>query len=133
MTAFPIDLGAYQHIPLNANNTTLTDQQRDILKANIQLCRDAIVFFTATGAARGVGGHTGGPYDIVPEVIIMDALFRGDSDKYVPAFFDEAGHRVAIQYLMAAVNGYLPAEHLMKYRTAHSHLPGHPELDFTSG
>jgi hypothetical protein len=47
------------------------------LKANIQLCRDAIVFFTATGAAEGVGGHTGGPYDTVPEVMILDALFPG--------------------------------------------------------
>ncbi|MFZ2311003.1 MAG: transketolase C-terminal domain-containing protein [Methylobacter sp.] len=133
MNTFPIDLGAYQRITLNASNTTLTDEQRASLKANIQLCRDAIVFFTATGAARGVGGHTGGPYDTVPEVVIMDALFRGDADKYVPIFFDEAGHRVATQYLMSALNGDLPAEHLMEYRAAHSHLPGHPELGLTPG
>jgi len=133
MKPFPIDLGAYQRITLNASNTTLTDEQRASLKANIQLCRDAIVFFTATGAARGVGGHTGGPYDTVPEVVIMDALFRGDADKYVPIFFDEAGHRAATQYLMSALNGDLPAERLMEYRTAHSHLPGHPELGLTPG
>jgi transketolase N-terminal domain/subunit len=130
---FPIDLGACQRIALNANNTTLTDEQRASLRANIQLCRDAIVFFTATGAARGVGGHTGGPYDTVPEVVIMDALFRGDADNYVPVFFDEAGHRVTTQYLMAALNGDFPAEHLMEYRAAHSHLPGHPELGLTPG
>ena len=58
---FPIDLGAYQKVTLDASVPTLTAEQRDALKANIQLCRDAIVFFTATGAARGVGGHTGGP------------------------------------------------------------------------
>ena len=133
MNTFPIDLGAYQRISLNASNKTLTDEQRASLKANIQLCRDAIVFFTATGAARGVGGHTGGPYDTVPEVVIMDALFRGDADKYVPIFFDEAGHRVATQYLMSVLNGYFPAEHLMDYRAAHSHLPGHPELGLTPG
>lgn len=133
MKPFPIDLGTYQRITLNASNTTLTDEQRASLKANIQLCRDAIVFFTATGAARGVGGHTGGPYDTVPEVVIMDALFRGDADKYVPIFFDEAGHRAATQYLMSALNGDLPAERLMEYRTAHSHLPGHPELGLTPG
>jgi len=133
MNTFPIDLGAYQRITLNASNTTLTDEQRASLKANIQLCRDAIVFFTATGAARGVGGHTGGPYDTVPEVVIMDALFRGDADKYVPIFFDEAGHRAATQYLMSALNGDLPAERLMEYRAAHSHLPGHPELGLTPG
>ncbi|MDI1278115.1 transketolase C-terminal domain-containing protein [Methylobacter sp.] len=133
MNTFPIDLGAYQRITLNASNTTLTDEQRASLKANIQLCRDAIVFFTATGAARGVGGHTGGPYDTVPEVVIMDALFRGGADKYVPIFFDEAGHRAATQYLMSTLNGDLPAERLMEYRAAHSHLPGHPELGLTPG
>ena len=87
MTSFPIDLGAYKRISLDASNPQLTDEQRDALKANIELCRDAIVFFTATGAARGVGGHTGGPYDTVPEVMILDALFRGNGEKYVPIFF----------------------------------------------
>lgn len=133
MSAFPINLGAYQRITLNPSNSTLTAEQRASLKANIQLCRDAIVFFTATGAARGVGGHTGGPYDTVPEVMIMDALFRGSAEQYVPVFFDEAGHRVATQYLMSVLNGDLAAERLVEYRAAHSHLPGHPELGFTPG
>ncbi|MEM9164363.1 MAG: transketolase C-terminal domain-containing protein, partial [Cyanobacteria bacterium P01_F01_bin.4] len=133
MTSFPIDLNAYQQISLDASKPTLTDEQRSALKANIQLCRDAIVFFTATGAARGVGGHTGGPYDTVPEVMILDALFRGAADKYVPIFFDEAGHRVGTQYLMATLAGDLPAEQLMHYREANSTLPGHPELGLTPG
>ena len=133
MSTFPINLGAFQRISLNPNNPTLTADQRAALQANIQLCRDAIVFFTATGAAHGVGGHTGGPYDTVPEVMIMEALFRGSADQFVPIFFDEAGHRVATQYLMSVLNGDLPAERLMEYRTAHSHLPGHPELGFTPG
>jgi transketolase len=133
MSKFPIDLGAYQRITLDPSISTLTAEQRASLKANIQLCRDAIVFFTATGAARGVGGHTGGPYDTVPEVMIMDALFRGSANKFVPIFFDEAGHRVATQYLMSTLNGDLPAERLMEYRAAHSHLPGHPELGLTPG
>ncbi|MGR9085567.1 MAG: transketolase C-terminal domain-containing protein [Gammaproteobacteria bacterium] len=132
MSKFPIDLGAYQRISLNPSSPKLTAEQKAGLKANIQLCRDAIVFFTATGAARGVGGHTGGPYDTVPEVMILDALFRG-SEQFVPVFFDEAGHRVATQYLMSTLNGDLPAEQLMRYREAHSHLPGHPELGLTPG
>lgn len=133
MSKFPIDLGAYQRISLDASVPTLTAEQRASLKANIQLCRDAIVFFTSTGAARGVGGHTGGPYDTVPEVMILDALFRGSNTKYVPIFFDEAGHRVATQYLMSVLNGDMDAERLTQYRAAHSHLPGHPELGFTPG
>jgi transketolase len=130
---FPIDLSAYKPPVLNLANATLTQEQRESLKANIQLCRDAIVFFTATGAARGVGGHTGGPYDTVPEVVILDALFRAASDQFVPIFFDEAGHRVATQYLMAALHGDLPSEQLLHYRAAHSNLPGHPELGLTPG
>ncbi|MEM6715900.1 MAG: transketolase C-terminal domain-containing protein [Cyanobacteria bacterium P01_F01_bin.56] len=133
MTQFPIDLGAYKQITLDPAVSTLTDEQRAALQFNIDLCRDAIVFFTATGAARGVGGHTGGPYDTVPEVMILDAIFRGNGEKYVPTFFDEAGHRVATQYLMATLNGDLPAEQLMKYRAAHEKLPGHPELGLTPG
>jgi len=133
MTTFPINLKAYKPLTLDASNSTLTAEQRETLKANIQLCRDAIVFFTATGAARGVGGHTGGPYDTVPEVMILDALFRGNADKYVPIFFDEAGHRVATQYLMSTLEGSLPAEQLMNYRGANSTLPGHPELGLTPG
>lgn len=130
---FPIDLGSYKPLSLDPTNPNLTDEQRQTLKANIQLCRDAIVFFTATGAARGVGGHTGGPYDTVPEVMILDAFFRGAAEKFVPIFFDEAGHRVATQYLMAALQGELPVERLVNYRAAHSHLPGHPELGLTPG
>jgi transketolase N-terminal domain/subunit len=132
-TQFPIDLGAYKPLKLDPAKTTLTNEEREILKANIQLCRDAIVFFTATGAAKGVGGHTGGPYDTVPEVVILDAFFRGAADKFVPIFFDEAGHRVGTQYLMAALAGDLPAEQLMRYREANSKLPGHPELGLTPG
>lgn len=133
MTQFPIDLGAYKRITLDPSTSTLTDDQRAALKANIQLCRDALVFFTSTGAARGVGGHTGGPYDTMPEVMILDALFRGNPDGFVPTYFDEAGHRVGTQYLMSVLEGAMPAEHLVNYRAAHSKLPGHPELGLTPG
>ncbi|WP_088892193.1 transketolase C-terminal domain-containing protein [Leptolyngbya ohadii] len=133
MTTFPIDLSAYKTIQLDPKNSTLTNEQREALKANIQLFRDAIVFFTATGAATGMGGHTGGPYDTVPEVVILDALFRSQPDQFVPIFFDEAGHRVGTQYLMSVLRGQMPAEQLMLYRQANSKLPGHPELGLTPG
>ena len=133
MTAFPIDLGAYKSISLDPSNHALTPDQKEALEFNVQLCRDAIVFFTATGAAHGVGGHTGGPFDTVPEVAILDALFRGNPDKFVPIYFDEAGHRVGTQYLMSVLEGSMPAEQLMSYRLANSKLPGHPELGLTPG
>lgn len=46
-------------IKLDPSKPTLTDEEKSALLANIQLLRDAIVLFTATGAARGVSGHTG--------------------------------------------------------------------------
>ena len=113
-TRFPIDPNAFKPLALDPAHPKLTKEQRATLEANIQFCRDVIVFFTATGAARGVGGHTGGPYDTVPEVMILDAFFRGAPDKFVPVFFDEAGHRVATQYLMAAIYGDLPFEQLLQ-------------------
>lgn len=130
---FPIDLDAFQPLALDPDQPSLSASQREALTANIQLCRDAIIFFTATGAARGVGGHSGGPYDTVPEVMILDAFFRGAPDRFLPVFFDEAGHRVATQYLISVLRGELPAEALLQYRAAHSRLPGHPELGFTPG
>ncbi|KAF8181309.1 transketolase [Pholiota molesta] len=132
IAAFPIDLKQFKKIKLDAAQPTLTDEQRSALLANIQLLRDVIVMFTATGAARGVSGHTGGAFDTVPEVCILLALFEG-SDKFLDIVFDEAGHRVATQYLLAALEGSLPAEHLLHYREANSKLPGHPELGLTPG
>ena len=130
--AFPFDLGAYKRVPLDLSASVLSAEQRTQLRTNIQLCRDAIVLFTGAADARGIGGHTGGPYDIVPEVLLADG-FMASSAAIVPIFFDEAGHRVAIQYLMSALHGHLPAEQLLRYRDAGASLPGHPERDLTPG
>lgn len=135
--SFPIDLSKFRPLPLNPANSTLTAEQREILKSNIQLCRDTIVFFTAVADARGLGGHTGGPYDTVPEVMIAYSFMlhaqQGGTPDVLPVFFDEAGHRVATQYLMAVLEGNLPAEKLLHYREYLSHLPGHPERGYTPG
>ncbi|KAJ2915326.1 hypothetical protein MD484_g5051, partial [Candolleomyces efflorescens] len=99
-----------------------------------------MVLFTASGNARGVAGHTGGPFDSVVELCILLGVLAGDPDgeKYVHTLFDEAGHRVPIQYMLAAFRGKIPASSLLTYRAAYSGLPGHPELnhpsaDFSSG
>jgi transketolase len=129
---FPIDLHEFEPVALDPAAPGLTDAQRLKLAANIQLCRDAIIFFTAVAAKKGLGGHTGGPYDIVPEVLIADGFMRG-SDRIYPVYFDEAGHRVALQYLLSVLNGHMEAERLLHYREAHACLPGHPERGFTPG
>lgn len=117
----------------------MTASEAAAIAHNVQLCRDAIVFFTACGGASGYGGHTGGAYDSMPEVCLLDAYFRARPDKFVTTFFDEAGHRSATQYLFSVLKGHMPAGRLMTYRVGHSGLAGHPELgrvpgiDFSSG
>jgi hypothetical protein len=71
---FPIDLSKLEPLQLDPAVTTLTDAQKTTLRKNIQLCRDAIVFFTALAGAKGLSGHTGGAYDTVPEMVIVRAF-----------------------------------------------------------
>ncbi len=129
---FPIDLGAFRALSFDASQTALTPAQRADLVHDIALCRDAIIFFTAVAEAKGLGGHTGGPFDIVPEVLIAEGFIKGGAP-IVPIHFDEAGHRVAIQYLMSVLRGHMSAERLLHYREADSHLPGHSERNYTPG
>ncbi|KAG6888792.1 hypothetical protein C0995_005977 [Termitomyces sp. Mi166 len=149
LAEFPIDLSKFDtKLALDPSKPKLSAEEKKALEANIQLFRDAIVLFTATGAARGVSGHTGipsaffttfnltshqgGAYDTAPEVCILLALFN-HSKNFYPVVFDEAGHRVATQYLLAALEGSIPAAQLLHYREANSKLPGHPELGLTPG
>ena len=129
---FPIDLTRLQALKLDPAVPSLSDEQRASLRHNIQLCRDAIVFFTALAGAKGLSGHTGGAYDTVPEVTIIRA-FIANGAPIVPIFYDEAGHRVATQYLLSVLNGAMPAEKLLHYREYNSGLPGHPEKLLTPG
>jgi transketolase len=129
---FPINLEQLKSPVFDLSQSEITPQQKLQLIDNMQIARDSIVFFTAYANTKGLGGHTGGAYDIVPEVLITDGFMKG-SESVLPVFFDEAGHRVAIQYLMAAVNGYLPAEALLHYREYKHGLYGHPERDDQNG
>ena len=130
--SFPIDTNGYAPLSLDPARPELTADELAQLETNIQIVRDTIVFFTAVAGVRGFGGHTGGAYSLVPEVLIADGLMRG-SDAVYPALFDEAGHRVAIQYAMAAFNGDMPMETLLHYREAGYGLYGHPEKDLALG
>jgi len=129
---FPIDLSQYHPLEFKLSQESLSDEQIQQLTTNIRLVRDSIIFFTAYANAKGLGGHTGGPYDIVPEVLIVDGFMRGN-DTLVPVLFDEAGHRVAIQYMMAALNGYMDIDRLLHYREFGQGLYGHPERDDAAG
>jgi len=57
---------------------------------------------------------------------------NGD-DKYHPVFFDEAGHRVALQYIMAVLNSHADVSTLLHYREFQKELYGHPERDDERG
>ncbi|WP_028580881.1 transketolase C-terminal domain-containing protein [Desulfogranum japonicum] len=129
---FPIDLSTYTPLEFNLTQQGLSDEQRSALLSNINLVRDSIVFFTALANTKGLGGHTGGAYDIVPELLIVDGFMRG-TDSCYPVYFDEAGHRVAIQYMMAALNGHNTIESLLHYREFNQGLYGHPERNDEDG
>jgi transketolase len=129
---FPIDLSQLKPLKLDPKLSALTDAQKETLRYNIQLCRDTIVFFTALAGAKGLSGHTGGAYDTVPEMTILRA-FIANGAPIVPIFYDEAGHRVATQYLLCVLDGAMPAERLLHYREFDSGLPGHPEKKLTPG
>jgi transketolase len=129
---FPIDLSKLKPLKLDPSVTSLSDETKATLQHNIQLCRDAIVFFTALAGVKGLAGHTGGAYDTVPEVMIVRA-FIANGAPIVPIIYDEAGHRVATQYLLSVLDGAMPAERLLHYREYNSGLPGHPEKLLTPG
>ena len=129
---FPLDLSTYTPLRFSLSQEGLTGEQRATLQNNISLVRDAIVFFTALANTKGLGGHTGGAYDIVPELLIADGFIKGTENCY-PVYFDEAGHRVAIQYMMAVLNGYKQPEDLLHYREFGKGFYGHPERSETDG
>ncbi len=130
--SFPIDLKQFtpQRFPLSQN--TLSDGERLTLQNNIRVVRDSLIFFTAYANVKGLGGHTGGAFDIVPELLIIDAFMKGNPEIH-PVYFDEAGHRVAIQYMMAVLNGYRDEKSLLHYREYGHGYYGHPERDDARG
>ncbi len=130
--AFPIDFSGYKQLRFTLEQTAMTAEQRTDLQANIALVRDSLIFFTALANVKGLGGHTGGAYDIVPEMLIIDAFMKAEP-RLFPVYFDEAGHRVAIQYLMAALNGQKQFADLLHYREFGKGLYGHPERDEEAG
>ena len=134
---FPLSFDSFVNLELSTKRE-LSDSELKSLENNIELVRDAVIATTAFARAKGIGGHTGGPYDIVPEVLIVDAL-RDGGEAIHDEFFDEAGHRSAVQYVRGAIRGKMPTEKLMHYREYGSGLAGHPEpelldcIDFSTG
>ena len=65
---FPLSFDSFVNLELSAKRE-LTDSELKSLENNIELVRDAVIATTAFARAKGIGGHTGGPYDIVPEAV----------------------------------------------------------------
>lgn len=158
---FPIDLKKYKPIPLDpVKDKKLSAEQKETLVRVVASTRliarsspTSLSFAMSSSSSRrpdlpaapqdtpgGCGpwyqsSRSSGAFDTVPEVVILLSFIAGDKDgsKFVDFLFDEAGHRVATQYLLAVLDGHLPPEHLLHYREANSKLPGHPELGLTPG
>lgn len=135
---FPIDLSPYKALTFDPDRPGPSDHERAQLKDNIDLVRDLVIFVSGLAGAKGLGGHTGGPYNIVPEVLIVDGFMRGSGSIY-PVCFDESGHRALIQYVLGVLHGDIPVEDLLYYRDSERGLYGHPErheergIHFSSG
>jgi transketolase C-terminal domain/subunit/transketolase N-terminal domain/subunit len=125
---FPVDTSSYKPLSLDLGAPALTPGQYEQWLVNIGVMRDVIVFFTAVAGARGMGGHTGGAFDVVPEALLLDGYIRGGAPIH-PVLYDEAGHRVALQYALSAFNGHIPFADLLQYRVEGHGLYGHPEVD----
>lgn len=128
---FPIKINLFSPLSFELSQPLSSSKKEQLVK-NINLVRDSIIFFTAYANTKGLGGHTGGAFDIVPELLIIDGFMKG-SDSIYPVYFDEAGHRVAIQYVMAVINGFMPIESLLHYREFGKGLYGHPERHEETG
>ncbi|OIO64587.1 hypothetical protein AUJ68_05630 [Candidatus Woesearchaeota archaeon CG1_02_57_44] len=132
---FPVNSDRYAPVTLDASVAAedVPDSDMAQLTRNVQFGRDAIVAFTALAGAKGLGGHTGGAYDIMLEGEILASLIRSPMNGVYPVVFDEAGHRVAYHYLRAAINGDISFGDLLHYREGGMGLPGHPEPHLTPG
>lgn len=125
---FPISDASFHQLSF-LPTTRVTSQQKKNFQENIAILRDSIVLMTAYSNARGLGGHTGGAYDMVPELLLIDAMRKGGYDMH-PILFDDAGHRVAAHYALAAFDKgrkTLSPKDLLTYREYAGKLPGHPE------
>ena len=111
---FPMDLSSFVNLKLGTDKK-LDDGSLEVLTSNIETTRNAIIATTAFARAKGIGGHTGGPYDIVPEALIVDSLREGGGAIH-DEFFDEAGHRSAFQYVRGVLRGKMDSEKLLHYR-----------------
>ena len=101
----------------------LTAEMVADVRHNIKLCRAVIVFFTSCGSASGCGGHMGGAFDMVLEVMLLDASFQARPNNFFFVFYNKIRHRVATQYLLAALDGYIGPEFLRFYRFGGVRLP----------
>ena len=132
-----MDLSSFVNLKLSIDKK-LDEGSLEVLTSNIETTRNAIIATTAFARAKGIGGHTGGPYDIVPEALIVDSLREGGVAIH-DEFFDEAGHRSAFQYVRGVLRGKMDSEKLLHYREYGSGLAGHPEpelldcIDFSTG
>lgn len=77
---FEVDMTKFVEVEVDPfKEATLPPAAKAQLLKNIELCRDAVVFFTACGSASGYGGHTGGAYDTMPEAMLLRAFFKARS------------------------------------------------------
>ena len=75
-SGFPIDLSKFRPVVLDPAAPALNAEQRAQLTANIALCRDAIIFFTAVAGARADAAVAGVVADSVQLLVELCGVAR---------------------------------------------------------
>jgi transketolase len=127
-----IDLTRYTKLSFSLDRQKIAKDELISLESNIKLIRASIILATGVSSAKGTGGHTGGAYDVVPELEIIRAFQRYSAlhkqeTVIHKEIFEDSGHRAIVHYVMAALDGYIEPEELLTYRQYQSRLHGHLE------
>src|SRR3989338_6270823 len=123
----------FQSLSLNREGLWLPGE-RDQHLENVERARPLIVASTAIASVRGLGGHTGRPYDVVPEYFLLRGLAQANPSLLFPgprkSIPDAGGHGCNIHYLGKAVDGIITLEQfLFCHRVFGTGLVGHLEAD----
>ena len=109
----------------------MTDKELEILAAKARL-------LILEGVPCAKSGHPGGSLSCVDAITVLyfdemriDPAAPDDPER--DRFVLSKGHCAPALYSVLALRGYFPTEEMRTLRSIHSHLSGHPDMEFVKG
>ena len=109
----------------------MTDKELEILAAKARL-------LILEGVHCAKSGHPGGSLSCVDAITVLyfdemriDPAAPDDPER--DRFVLSKGHCAPALYSVLALRGYFPTEEMRTLRSIHSHLSGHPDMEFVKG